>query len=113
MLFAIFLKDFSFFIHIVVERVKGLMFGEPSRETLLVQTKDADLATKWLSIGADFCQRYDVTTTRKNPAAVALGRLGGLKGGNARAKNLTAKRRTQIAKDAAAARWRKKSPMNH
>jgi hypothetical protein len=44
----------------------------------------------------------------KNPAAVALGRLGGLKGGNARAKSLSKKRRTDIAKKAATARWGKK-----
>lgn len=42
----------------------------------------------------------------KNPAAVALGRLGGLKGGKARAEKLTAKRRSEIAKKAARARWR-------
>ena len=41
----------------------------------------------------------------KNPAAVALGRLGGLKGGNARAAKLTAKKRSEIAKKAAKARW--------
>lgn len=45
----------------------------------------------------------------KNPAAVALGKLGGAKGGAARAKSLTAKRRTAIAKKASAARW-KQSP---
>jgi len=43
----------------------------------------------------------------RNPAAVALGRLGGLKGGNARAKKLSAKRRAEIAKMAAEKRWRK------
>lgn len=43
----------------------------------------------------------------KDPAAVALGRKGGLKGGAARAKKLTAKRRSEIAKDAAKARWNK------
>lgn len=43
----------------------------------------------------------------KNPAAVALGRLGGLKGGAARAKKLTAKERSEIAKKAAEARWSK------
>ena len=43
----------------------------------------------------------------KNPAAVALGRLGGLKGGKARAESLTAKKRSAIAKKAAAARWHK------
>ena len=41
-------------------------------------------------------------------AAAALGRKGGLKGGKARAKSLTAKRRSEIAKKAAAARWNKK-----
>lgn len=44
----------------------------------------------------------------KNVAAVELGRLGGLKGGNARAKSLTAKQRSEIAKNAAAKRWNKK-----
>lgn len=44
----------------------------------------------------------------KNPAAVALGRLGGLKGGKARAEALTAKKRSQIAAKAAKARWGKK-----
>ncbi len=45
----------------------------------------------------------------KNPHAVALGRLGGLKGGKARAKKLSKKRRIEIAKLAAAARWGKKT----
>jgi len=44
----------------------------------------------------------------KNPAAVALGRLGGLKGGKARAKSLSAKKRRDSARRAAAARWAKK-----
>lgn len=43
----------------------------------------------------------------KNPAAVALGRLGGLKGGPARAKKLSKKKRSEIAKKAAKARWGK------
>jgi hypothetical protein len=41
----------------------------------------------------------------KNPAAVTLGRLGGLKGGKARAEKLSAKKRSEIAKKAAQARW--------
>jgi len=44
---------------------------------------------------------------QKNPAAVALGRLGGLKGGPARAKKLSAKRRKEIARKAVKARWQK------
>lgn len=41
----------------------------------------------------------------KNPHAVALGRLGGKKGGPARAKRLTAEQRQEIARKAAKARW--------
>lgn len=44
----------------------------------------------------------------KNPAAVALGKLGGLKGGKARAKKLSAKKRREIAKKAAETRWKKR-----
>jgi len=43
----------------------------------------------------------------KNPAAVMLGRLGGLKGGKARADKLSAAQRREIAKKAANARWHK------
>jgi len=43
----------------------------------------------------------------KNPAAVALGKLGGAKGGKARAAALTPKKRASIAKKAAKARWTK------
>ncbi|MCH7535668.1 MAG: hypothetical protein IH948_08000 [Bacteroidetes bacterium] len=43
----------------------------------------------------------------KNPAAVALGRLGGLKGGKARAKKLSPEKRKEIAQKAARARWKK------
>ena len=43
----------------------------------------------------------------KNPAAVYLGRLGGLKGGKARAAKLSAEKRSEIAKLAAEARWNK------
>jgi hypothetical protein len=44
----------------------------------------------------------------KNPHAAALGRLGGVRGGKARAESLSAKRRKEIARNAALARWRKR-----
>lgn len=47
----------------------------------------------------------DVEDTR-DPAAVALGRKGGLKGGKARAAKLTPEQRSEIARKAAAARWK-------
>ncbi len=47
-------------------------------------------------------------TDERNPAAVALGKLGASKGGKARAEKLTAEERSAIAKKAAQARWAKK-----
>ena len=46
-----------------------------------------------------------VAPPEKNPAAVAFGKLGGAKGGKARAAKLSAKKRKEIAKKAAKARW--------
>ena len=48
------------------------------------------------------------TAKKKNPAAVAFGRLGGLKGGPARIALLSAKGRSELARRAALARWKKK-----
>ena len=49
----------------------------------------------------------DPGVATKNPAAVALGKLGGLKGGPARAQKLSPQRRKAIAKKAAKSRWKK------
>ncbi len=48
-----------------------------------------------------------LNTDGKNPADVALGRLGGLKGGKARADKLSPEQRKEIAQKAAQARWKK------
>lgn len=47
------------------------------------------------------------TDDGKNPSAVALGRLGGMKGGKARAASMSKEKRAAIAKKAARARWKK------
>ncbi|MCA9462478.1 MAG: hypothetical protein KC643_06465 [Nitrospira sp.] len=47
---------------------------------------------------------------KKNPHAAALGKLGGLKGGKARAEKLSPKKRSEIAKKAAESRWGKTKP---
>jgi len=61
-------------------------------------------------IAASIVEKATATKIRtKNPAAVALGRLGGLKGGKARAEKLSPERRKEIAKKAAKTRWEKKS----
>ena len=51
----------------------------------------------------------ELTPEERHAAAVALGRLGGKKGGKARAKKLSAERRREIAKKAASARWESRS----
>ena len=51
-------------------------------------------------------KKTEVPKRVKNQAAVALGRLGGLKGGKARAEKLTPQERKEIAQKAANARWK-------
>jgi hypothetical protein len=48
----------------------------------------------------------------KDPAAVALGRKGGLRGGKARAEKLTPEQRSEAARKAATARWAKQATEN-
>ena len=69
--------------------------------------KDTNLLAQKI-VGLATGEITETPETGKNPAAVALGRLGGLKGGKARAKALTAKERSRIAKFAANKRWKKK-----
>lgn len=65
------------------------------------------LAKAIVDIATGQVEDIDVSPeSSKNPAAVALGRLGGLKGGNARAAALSKKRRAEIARRAAKARWK-------
>jgi hypothetical protein len=61
----------------------------------------------WLSVKPGLCDLLRMEGTPKNAAAVALGRLGGLKGGKARAQKLTAAERQESARKAVEARWSK------
>ena len=56
---------------------------------------------------ASVCQATSDEEPEEESQQVAAGRLGGLKGGKARASKLSAKRRSAIAKKAAQARWNK------
>ena len=72
--------------------------------------RDTNLLAKQivdLSVGEAVEEKPD--DAGKDPAAVALGRKGGLKGGKARAKSLTSKQRSEIARKAAKARWKPKT----
>lgn len=73
---------------------KGRFFAEARRVgTILLRDSDP---------------KEETPIKEKNPAAVALGRLGGLKGGPARAKKLSSRKRKDIAQKAARVRWGKK-----
>lgn len=65
--------------------------------------KDRDFAVNAYRIVDEVSQKSE-----KNPNAVALGRLGGLKGGKARFAKLTPEQRKEIAQKAARKRWEKK-----
>lgn len=69
------------------------------------QKLPADVNKKAFSIVQIATGEDNTPADGKNPAAVELGRLGGLKGGKARAKSLTKEQRSEIAKKAAAKRW--------
>lgn len=71
------------------------------RDTNQLAKSIVDIAT------GDKEDKVDPPTDELKAAAAALGRRGGLKGGKARAKKLSSKRRVEIAKKAAAARWKK------
>jgi len=60
-------------------------------------------------VQAETKQEKPLSVEGKNPNAVALGRLGGLKGGKARFEKLTPEQRKEIAQKAAQARWKPKT----
>lgn len=67
--------------------------------------RDTNQLAKFIADVATGETELPKTDEGKDPAAVALGRKGGLKGGKARAASLTAEQRSEIAKKAASARW--------
>jgi hypothetical protein len=73
--------------------------------------RDANQLAKFIADVATGAAELPKTDDGKDPAAVALGRRGGLKGGKARAASLSKKRRAEIARAAAVKRWTKKKPM--
>ena len=76
----------------------------PSRSSK--RPRDANqLAKLIVDIATGEAQDDEPSEPKKNPAAVALGRLGGRKGGQARANSMSAERRSEIAQLAARKRW--------
>lgn len=84
----------------------------PKRSSKPKRPRDANQLGKLivaLSVGEEEEPAFrEAVEDGKDPAAVALGRRGGLKGGKARAKALSPERRAAIAKTAALKRWKTK-----
>ena len=78
-------------------------------EGTAVETGDAPVDCPWCHAPTRVVreQILDSDASAKNAHAAALGRLGGLKGGRARAERLSAKRRSEIARMGGKARWRR------
>ena len=85
----------------------------PKRSSKPKRPRDQNQLAKLIvdiSVGeAEEPQKPITDDSGKDPAAVALGRKGGLKGGKARADSLSQARRSEIAKRAAKIRWAAKS----
>jgi hypothetical protein len=76
----------------------------PKRSSIR-RPRDANQLAKFVTDMATGAVELPKTDDGKDPAAVALGRRGGLKGGKARAAKLSAKKRSEIARRAATKRW--------
>jgi Flp pilus assembly protein TadD len=68
--------------------------------------KNEDVNEAAFRVVREATEKHDPEARAKNPAAVALGRLGASKGGKARAAKLSPAKRKAIARKAAQARWR-------
>jgi hypothetical protein len=85
----------------------------PSRASKPKRPRDANqLAWQIVQEATGQAPAVEEAPDTRNQAAVALSKLGAAKGGLARARSLTPKKRAQIAKVAAAARWKKKPEPN-
>jgi len=88
-----------------LQKPKGMLSKSTANATNKLAAQIVAETTGQVPAKEDLTKSFSKAT---NPAAVALGHLGGLKGGPVRAKNLSSKKRKSIAQKAAKARWRKK-----
>jgi hypothetical protein len=94
----------------MLDRIRTVNYITPMKK--LKRPKDTNQLAKSIVDLATGEATEPVLETGKNPAAVLLGRLGGLKGGKARAEALTKAQRVKIARNAAKTRWGKNKGNN-
>lgn len=99
-------RDFNQLARSIVDQATGESSKPPAKKPARPKNKqDAEDIDR--AAGEGMAQPQ-AKPKKKNPAAVALGRKGGLKGGKARAARLTKEQRSESAKKAARARWKDK-----
>ena len=81
-------------------------FEEVTQEEMIGPSSSGTMGSVFIPI-VEIKKEKAAPPPQKNPHAVALGRLGGLKGGKSRAQSLTPARRKEIAQQAARSRWNK------
>jgi hypothetical protein len=91
----------------VVSYIEGMPKPSTKKQSRKRITDESQFAKAVIDIIIEETEAEPKVTPPKNLVAVAAGRLGGLKGGKARAAKLTPKKRKAIAKKAAQARWSK------
>jgi hypothetical protein len=85
----------------------GILLGIPKRK----RPRDLNQLAKFIvDVSTGDAELPECQPDNRNPAAVELGKLGGQKGGKARANKLTREERQEIARRAAQARWKKGNP---
>lgn len=82
--------------------------GMPNRSSKPKRPRDANLLAKQIvDLSTGRAEEEKPDDSGKDPAAVALGRKGGLKGGKARAESLSPEQLSEIGRKGAKARWKK------
>lgn len=79
--------------------------GKPRDVNALAKSVVDEAAGREKELRKEFSSDLELTPEERSRIAAVLGRLGGLKGGKARAERLTAERRSEIARNAAVKRW--------
>jgi Rieske Fe-S protein len=98
-------RDFNQIARAIVDQATGETTLPPAKKKPARPKNKQDAADRDRADSEGMAQPQGKKPPKKNPAAVALGRRGGLKGGKARAAKLTKEQRSESARKAARARW--------
>jgi len=102
-------RDFNQVARAIVDQATGDTTRMPAKKKPARPKNKQDAADRDTADSEGMAQPQGKKPPKKNPAAVALGRRGGLKGGKARAAKLTKEQLSEAGRKAAHARWDKRN----